>query len=66
MKAEKIDRDTYTPQEVADIMGVHIDTIYRYLKAGRIAGTEKFAKNWVIWKGPFDEQRRRDSERKAA
>ena len=66
MTAQEVERDTYTAKEVAVILGVKPLAVYRYLKAGRIAGAEKFGRRYVIWKGPFDEQLRRDSERKAA
>jgi len=36
-----------SPEEVADILGVHIETVRRLLRSGKIRG-KKFGKFWRI------------------
>lgn len=40
----KIWRQTYTPAEVARILGVHKSTIYRYIEEGRLPALRRFGK----------------------
>lgn len=37
----------YSPQEVADRLGVQVTTVRRYLKEGRLKG-RKFAGHWYV------------------
>jgi transposase len=60
-----LERDTYTAKEVAVIYGRDVQTIWRWLKAGKVPGGEKTPGGaWVIWKQQFDQHRA--GERKAA
>jgi excisionase family DNA binding protein len=60
-----MEKDTYTPKEVAVIYGRSEQTIRRWLREGRIPGAEKVTnQTWVIWKTQFDQHRA--GERKAA
>jgi predicted site-specific integrase-resolvase len=65
MERTPVGKDTYTPKEVAVIYGRSEQTIWRWLKAGKVPGGEKSpGGSWVIWKQPFDQHRA--GERKAA
>jgi predicted site-specific integrase-resolvase len=61
-----VEKDTYTPKELAVIYGRSEQTIWRWLrKGGIVPGAEKpNGKHWVIWKQQFDQHRA--AERKAA
>lgn len=45
---------TISCEEMADILGVNIATIWRYLRAGKLKG-KRVGKNWVVFKRDFDE-----------
>jgi excisionase family DNA binding protein len=62
----ELERDTYTPREVAQLMGMNEQTIQKWLREGRFPEAEKMGggsgARWVIWKAAFDA--RRNGERK--
>ena len=41
------DETIYTPQEVADITGKGIATVYRHLRSGKLPA-DKFSGEWII------------------
>jgi predicted site-specific integrase-resolvase len=65
-KGQPVEKDTYTPKEVAVIYGRSEQTIWRWLrKGGIVPGAERTSTgHWVIWKQQFDQHRA--GERKAA
>lgn len=47
------DRQVYTPEEVARILGLHANTVYTMLKNREIPGI-KAGRKWLISRGRFD------------
>lgn len=45
--------DHYSVKEVAKILGIHEETVRRYLREDRVSG-EKFGNSWVIHKDQLD------------
>ena len=48
------DKQFYSPQEVADLLGVNIHTIYKLLRKGDLAGIKIRPKLWRINKNDLE------------
>ena len=48
-----MDKEFYTIQEIADILGLHVKTVRSYVRQGRIAGT-RLGKQYRISKGDLE------------
>jgi excisionase family DNA binding protein len=48
-----IDRQVYTPEEVAQILGMHPNSVYALLKEGSLPGI-KAGRRWLISKKRLD------------
>ena len=48
------ERRTYTPEEVAKMLGLHLNSVYSMLKRGALPG-RKVGNKWLISKKQFDE-----------
>jgi excisionase family DNA binding protein len=47
------ERRAYTPEEVAKLLGLHVNSIYGLLKSGELTGI-KVGRKWLISKRRFD------------
>ena len=47
------DRRAFTPEEVAKLLGLHINSVYAMLKSGALPGI-KAGRKWMISKRRFD------------
>ena len=47
------DRRAYTPEEVARMLGLHLNSVYAMLKCGEIPGV-RARRKWLISKKRFD------------
>jgi excisionase family DNA binding protein len=48
-----IDRQVYTPEEVAKLLGLHANGVYSMLKSGELPGM-KAGRKWLISKRRFE------------
>lgn len=46
-KKEKLELEVFTPAQVADILGVSVQTVHKHLKAGTMRGTKR-GNRWFI------------------
>jgi excisionase family DNA binding protein len=48
-----VDRQVYSPEEVATLLGLHTNSVYSMLKSGELPGI-KTRRRWLISKRRFD------------
>lgn len=54
IEAEALERDFYTLQDVADLLGFHYNTIRRMIKSGELPAV-KFGKAWRVRKTDLEQ-----------
>ena len=52
-----MERDVYTVREVAQMLGLHQQTVWRRIREGKIPGGEWDGDRYWIWKQQFDAAR---------